>query len=99
MERIKEGLIVINQYNLRATSIGGCMDDENGAIIFCKMRESIDAISENEFSDDFESVLMMTDKYTAQIFKNTINVSKDSASDSALNHHQEAKSFLRRLFS
>lgn len=71
-EHILKGLRVVNRYNSRAILVNAILDEEDGDIIFWGYHESNETIPEADFSDYFESVIQVTDRETAQIFKDTL---------------------------
>lgn len=73
-ETISNGIIAMNNYNLRARVVSGCVSSE-GNITF-RLGRNIDGntFSEQTFAVDFDTVIKEADDKTAQIYKQALNV-------------------------
>lgn len=71
-ECIPGAIFAMNEFNLRARIVSGCVTDK-GAITFWLGRNTDgDTFSEEAFGADFDMLLKVTDRETAQIFKKAV---------------------------
>lgn len=70
---ISNGIIAVNNYNLRAYVVSGCISPEGNIIFWLGRNTEGNTFSEQAFAVDFDMVIKETDKETAQIFKQAHN--------------------------
>lgn len=70
---ISNGIIAINNYNLRAHVVSGCINPEGDIIFWLERNIDGNAFSEQAFAADLDMVINMTDNETAHIYKQVQN--------------------------
>lgn len=72
-EVINAGIIAINNYNLMARVVNGCISHEGDIIFWLGRNIDGNTFSEQAFAVDFDMVVRETDDETAQIYKLAYN--------------------------
>ena len=71
-ENINNGIIVMNDYNLKAQVVSGCISSEGDIIFWLGRNIDGNTFSEQAFAVDFNLVIRETDDETAQIYKQAL---------------------------
>ena len=72
-ENINNGIIAMNNYNLKAHVVSGCIGTEGNIIFWLGRNIDGNTFSEQAFAVDFDRVIKETDDETAQIYKQALN--------------------------
>ena len=72
-ENINNGIIAMNNYNLKAHVVSGCIGSEGNIIFWLGRNIDGNTFSEQAFAVDFDMVIKETDDETAQIYKQALN--------------------------
>lgn len=70
---ISNGIIAMNDYNLRANVVSGCISPEGNIIFWLGRNTDGNTFSEQAFSIDCDMVIKEADDETAQIYKQAYN--------------------------
>lgn len=72
-ENMNDGIISMNNYNLKASVVSGCISSEGSIIFWLGRNIDGNTFSEQAFAVDFDMVIKETDNVTAHIFKEAHN--------------------------
>lgn len=73
---INSGIIAMNEYNLTARIVSGCITDVGNIVFWLGRNIDGNTFSEQAFAVDFNMVICETDDETAQIYKRALNPKK-----------------------
>lgn len=71
-DKINDGIIAINNYNIKANIVSGCIGTEGNIIFWLGRNIDGNTFSEQAFATDFDMVIQTADYETAQIYKQAL---------------------------